>query len=243
MNRKNASSTIFALFIVMFLFQACGDRVHEEGSGTITSEVHNVGAFSELNIEGEYEIMLQEGTTPLIAVETDENLHQYIETVVDGKTLRISNVENIEPSEHTRLVITYRNINEIRLGGAAKISNQGTLQTDELVIRVDGAGLVNLTLEAQVLGLKLSGAGAITLKGSVNEQRLELSGAGNLDASELQSKACNIELSGFGSAQVFVTDNLEAEVSGVGDIRFRGDPRNIRREVTGLGRIERVAAE
>lgn len=243
MNRKNAFLTLPALFVVLFLFQACGDRVHEEGSGTITTEVRNVGAFSELNIEGKYEIMLQEGTTPLIAVETDENLHPYIETVVEGKTLRIRNVENIEPSEHTRLVITYRNIDEIRLGGAAKISNQGTLQTNELLIRVDGAGLVNLSLEAKELELKLAGAGAITLKGSVNEQRLELSGAGSLDAAELQSKTCNIELSGFGSAQVFVTDNLEAEVSGVGDIRFRGDPRNIRREVTGLGRIERVAVD
>lgn len=243
MNRKNAFLTLPALFVVLFLFQACGDRVHEEGSGTITTEVRNVGAFSELNIEGKYEIMLQEGTTPLIAVETDENLHPYIETVIEGKTLRIRNVENIEPSEHTRLVITYRNIDEIRLGGAAKISNQGTLQTNELLIRVDGAGLVNLSLEAKELELKLAGAGAITLKGSVNEQRLELSGAGSLDAAELQSKTCNIELSGFGSAQVFVTDNLEAEVSGVGDIRFRGDPRNIRREVTGLGRIERVAVD
>lgn len=243
MNRKNASSTILALFIILFLFQACGEGVHEEGNGTITSETRNVGAFFKLDIEGSYEIVLQEGSTPLIAVETDENLHQYVETTIDGKTLRIRDVEKIKPSEHTRLVITYQNLDEIRLGGAAKISNQGRLKADELLIRIDGAGMMDLGLEAKELELKLAGAGAVNLRGNVNKQRLSLSGAGNLNALELQSKECEVDLSGFGSAQVFVTDNLKAQVSGVGGIRFKGDPRNIQREVTGLGDISRVTAE
>lgn len=243
MNRKNAFPTIFILLLSSLLFQACGDGVHEEGSGTLTSETRNVGAFFKLDIEGAYEIVLQEGSTPLVAVETDENLHQYIETAIDGKTLRIRDVEKVKPSEHTRLIITYQNLNEIRLGGAAKISNRGTLQTDELQVRVDGAGLLDLELEVQELEVKLAGAGAVNLRGKANEQRLSLSGAGNLNALELESKDCEVDLSGFGSAQVFVTDNLKAEVSGVGGIRFKGDPRNIQREVTGLGDIERVAAE
>lgn len=243
MNRTNTSSALIFLFIVMILLQACGDRVHEEGNETITTETRNVGAFFKLDIEGTYEIVLQEGATPLVAVETDENLHQYIETAINGKTLRIRNVEKIEPSEHIRLLITYQNLDEIRLGGAAKISNLGTLRTEELDVRIDGAGLLDLALEVQELQLKLAGAGAVNLRGKANEQRLSLSGAGNLNALELQSKECEVNLSGFGSAQVFVTETLKAEVSGVGGIRFKGDPRNIQREVSGLGDIERVAAE
>jgi hypothetical protein len=243
MNRKNLFSTIFTLFAMLFLLQSCGDQVHEKGSGNITSETRNVGAFFKLDIEGAYEIVLQEGTNPLIAVETDDNLHQYIETTIDGKTLRIRSVEKVEASEYTRLIITYQNLDEIRLGGAAKISNQGRLNAGELTIRVDGAGILNLSLQAEELDLQLDGAGAVNLSGKVNKQRLELSGAGNVDAFELQSKDCDISLSGFGSAQVFVTDNLNAEVSGVGSIRFKGDPRNIKREVTGLGNIDRAKAE
>lgn len=102
--------------------------------------------------------------------------------------------------------------------------------------------MVDLGLEVTELEVQLAGAGLISLRGKANSQRLELSGAGNLSAFELESKACYIELSGFGSAQIFVTDNLEAEVSGVGNIRFKGDPRNIQREVTGLGDIARVTS-
>lgn len=241
MEKKILSAPLWLLCIGLLL-SACGDRVHEKGNGTLNQETRNVGAFFNIDVEGEFEIVLQEGSNPLIAVETDENLHQYVETVVDGRTLRVRNVENIEPSEQTRLVITYQSLESIRLGGAAQLSNQSTLKAENLDIRVDGAGVIDLSVEAAELEVRLAGAGLISLRGKVNSQRLLLSGAGNLAAFELESKDCRIELSGYGSAQIFVTDNLEAEISGVGGIRFKGDPRNIRREVSGLGGIERVVS-
>lgn len=234
------ASSYFKLLCVCMLFAACGDRVHETGNGTITEETRNVGAFFKLDIEGNYDIVLQEGSNPLVTIQTDENLHQYIETSLDGQTLKVRNIENVEPTEGTKLIITYQRIEQIKLGGAAKLSNRGILNTDELNLRVEGAGVVNLNLQAQELELRLAGAGSISLRGSVGTQQLVLSGAGNLAAYELQSKACEIELSGVGSAQVNVTDNLVARLSGVGVIRFTGDPRNIQREVTGLGDIERA---
>lgn len=227
------------LFWLCLLLVSCGENVHETGNGTITEETRNVGAFFNLEIDGEYEIVLQEGSNPLITVQTDENLHQYVETKLDGQTLKIENVEKIKASEQTRLIITYQKLEEINVGGAVKLKNRGTLSSDKLKIRIKGAGVVNLSLQSQELELKLPGSGAVNLRGKVGKQKLELGGAGNLNAAELESKECEIDLSGIGSAQVFVTDNLQAEVSGVGTIRFKGDPRNISREVTGLGSIER----
>ncbi len=240
MIKKNYLPACFfkLLWLSMFLV-SCGDSVHEEGNGTITEETRNVGAFFNLDIDGEYEIVLQEGTNPLITVRTDENLHQYVETKLDGNTLKIRNVENVKATGHTQLVITYQKLEDIILGGSAKLANRGVFNSEKLKLRVNGAGVIDLSLQARELDLKLSGAGSVNLKGKVDKQKLELSGAGNLAAFELESKECEIDLSGVGGAQIFVTDNLQAEVSGVGSIRFKGDPRNISREVSGLGNIER----
>lgn len=227
------------LWISLFMV-SCGESVHEEGNGTITEETRNVGAFFNLDIDGEYDIVLQEGSTPLVTVRTDENLHQYVETKLDGKTLKISSVENVAPSEGTRLIITYQSIEDILLGGAAKVQNRGVLNSDKLNLRVNGAGVIDLSIQSREFNLKVPGAGSVILRGKADKQKLELGGAGNLAAFELESKECEIDLSGIGSAQVFVTDNLQAEISGVGNIRFKGDPRNISREVSGLGNIERV---
>ena len=238
MQNKLFQAKIFILLSVCVLLQACGSGVHETGSGTATEETRNVGAFNNLNIEGDYEIVLQEGTNPLVTVQTDENLHQYIETRLDGNTLVIRDLEKIEPTETTRLIITYQKIEEIKLGGSAKVSNRGVLKAKDLDLRIDGAAVIDLALQAEELEVKIAGAGVVTLSGEVNKQTVALSGAGNLDSYELKSKECTIELSGIGSAQVFASSSLNAEVSGVGNIRFKGDPRNIKREVSGLGDIE-----
>lgn len=129
---------------------------------------------------------------------------------------------------------------DIFLGGAVKLQNRGVLNSKNLSIRVKGAGMVDLNLQSGELNLEVPGSGSVSLRGKVDKQELSLSGAGNLAAFELESKDCDINLSGVGSAQVFVTNNLQAEISGVGNIRFKGDPQNISREVSGLGIIERV---
>lgn len=240
MIKKINFSSLFKVLFISMLFASCGDGVHEKGNGTVTEETRNVGAFFNLDIDGDYEIVLQEGSTPLITVQTDENLHQYVETKLDGQTLKVRNVEKIQASENTRLIITYQKIEDIILGGAAKVENRGVINSDELNIRVNGSGVIDLSINVRELELKLGGAGSVNLRGKAEKQKMELSGAGNLAALELESKECEVNLSGIGSAQVFVTDNLKAEVSGVGSIRFKGDPRNISREVSGLGDIERV---
>ena len=214
--------------------------MHERGNGTITEETRNVGAFFNLDIDGEYEIILQEGSNPLVTVETDENLHQYVETKLDGQTLKVRNIEKIQATENVRLIITYQKLEDIVLGGAAKVENRGVINSDELNIRVNGSGVIDLAINVQELDLKLGGAGSVNLRGKAEKQKMELSGAGNVAALELESKDGEVNLSGIGSAQVFVTDNLKAEVSGVGSIRFKGDPRNLQREVSGLGDIERI---
>lgn len=238
--KKKILSSSFLLLSIILLLAACGEQVHEEGNGNISQETRNIGAFSTIEIDGHYEVVLQEGTNPLIEVETDENLHQYLETTLDGQTLKIRNIEKVKPSEQTRLIITYQRLEDIRLGGSTALSNRNTLNAETLKLRVDGAGLVDLGLEVRELEIKLTGAGSVNLHGNVEEQKISLSGAGHLAAFELVSKNCKIELSGVGNVQVNVSDNLEAEVSGVGSIRFMGDPRNLSRQVTGLGRIERI---
>lgn len=239
MTKKILSPSLFLLAISLLLY-ACGEQIHEEGNGNISQETRNIGAFSIIEIEGEYEIVLQEGTSSIIEVETDENLHQYLETTIDGQNLKINSIEKVKPSAQTRLIITYQRLEEIHLGGSTALSNNGTLNAENLSLRVDGAGLVNLGLNVRELELILRGAGSVNLHGNVDAQNINLSGAGNLAAFELESKTCKIELSGVGNVQVNVSDNLEAEVSGVGSIRFRGDPRNLSRNISGLGRIERV---
>jgi Putative auto-transporter adhesin, head GIN domain len=49
----------------------------------------------------------------------------------------------------------------------------------------------------------------------------------------------DVSVSGVGHAEVNVTHELEAVVTGLGDIDYHGDP-TVRRDVTGLGDVNRA---
>jgi hypothetical protein len=175
----------------------------------------------------------------MVKIEADENLLEYIDTEVKDQKLKISDKERLKSKNTIKIFITYNYLKGINSGGAANIVCGNSLKSDHLQVSLSGAGLMDLKIEATSLDLNLSGAGLINLSGNVENQNLRISGAGNLDAFKLKSKDCDINLSGIGGAQIFVEDNLNAHLSGVGGIKYKGNPFNVNREVAGLGRINR----
>jgi hypothetical protein len=53
---------------------------------------------------------------------------------------------------------------------------------------------------------------------------LELAGAGTIDAKSLVSEKAEVEISGAGTAEVSVTEELFADIDGVGTLTYYGDP-------------------
>lgn len=230
--------SLFAFTILLLSFWSCDSSPAIEGSGEVRELTRTVGNFRELEIVGEYQLQLQEGTAARVIITADENLLDYIETEVSGRTLKIRNTEEIDGSEGVKLTVVYPELRRLEVGGAAKVSNAGTLRAKELEIEVAGATMLELNMDVKELFLKLSGAGIVTLSGDAREQEIDMSGAGSLNAYKLHTERTDIELSGVGSAKVYATDELNAEVNGIGNIQFMGNPRNIHREVGGLGAIE-----
>ncbi len=98
-------------------------------------------------------------------------------------------------------------------------------------------GKISLRMEGKELDLRVSGASAIRLRGQVDEQTISMSGAGDLEAYDLVSKYCRIDLSGIGSAEIYVENELEANISGIGSISYRGNPNKVHDNISGLGKI------
>ncbi len=111
---------------------------------------------------------------------------------------------------------------------------------EELTIDLSGIGAIDLEIQAKAVRVNLTGAGIVTLSGNTDLQDTHISGAGGLRAFELKSMECNINLSGLGGAEVFVSEKLEATITGVGGIIYAGNPKNIEKQITGFGKIKRA---
>ena len=80
------------------------------------------------------------------------------------------------------------------------------------------------------------------LSGSTELFEMELAGAGTIDAKNLVSKKSEVRISGAGTAEVSVTEELFADIDGVGTLTYYGDPvlKNIS---GGLTDIEQASKE
>lgn len=231
---KTLITAVFLSFLA-----ACNQMVHEVGNGNMTTEKIDVDNFEEVIISGNFDIYLAKGSTPGLSIVADENLHQYITTSVQGDRLEIETSEKIRSDEGIKLYITYETLTALDIGGAAEVVSEDVISGDYLNLTMSGAGSVDLEVSLRVLKINVSGAGSVEVKGTVDEQNVQMSGAGDYDARDLLSQHCKISISGVGSADINVEQSLDASVSGVGGITYRGNPADIQTEVSGLGSIEK----
>jgi hypothetical protein len=83
----------------------------------------------------------------------------------------------------------------------------------------------------------LSGAGEVTATGAVQSLNARINGAGNMDLSKLSAVDATVYVNGAGELTVNVTGSLEAELNGVGNIRYAGNPQKVEPQINGVGHI------
>ena len=209
----------------------------EKGNGEIVTERRAVSDFNELKIGGNFEVLLKEGGQSSVQIITDENLLAFIDTEVHGDVLEITQQKKLISKKKIKLIVDYVSLEKLRAMGAALIKNEGYLDSEDLTIRMDGAGIIDLKIQCDNLEVVLSGAGIVKLAGEVQTQDLSLTGAGALEAFDLESEVCYISVGGLGGAEIFVTKKLDAKLEGIGGIEYSGNPAEVITQVNGLGKI------
>jgi hypothetical protein len=115
------------------------------------------------------------------------------------------------------------------------------LETVSLSVHLNGAGALTIDqLKVHTFDCSLSGTGSITANGAADKQTLNISGVGSFNGKDLLGASVSVNLSGVGSATVHPTENLSAQVSGVGSVRYYGNPQVTSEVVSGLGSVNKI---
>lgn len=230
-------SVVYFLLITTLLFQ-CGLNF-KRGNGKIDRIEYDINAFEKVIIGGNYELKLIHAEACKVAVETDQNLLRYINVELHDGKLNINNVHNLKGSRSILVEVYYQTLDQVHSTGNSKISHEGILEVENLRVGLSGAGAIDLEINTDLVKVDMSGAGVVVLSGETRRQEAHISGAGGLMAENLRSKECYVHLSGLGGASVYVTEKLEASITGIGGITYAGNPNMIEKQVTGLGKIQR----
>jgi len=209
------------------------------GNGNVITKERKADNFTGIKVSSGINVYLKQGTDMSIAVEADENLHEYIITEVRNGVLNVYTDANIREAEKKRVYVTMREINSVSTTSAGDVIGETPVRSDRIELSASSAGDIKLEVTSKELKINISSSGDITLTGEADFLEADLSSAGDLNAYDLKVREADISASSAGDADINVTEKLTARASSAGDINYRGNPKYIDSHSSSAGGIHK----
>lgn len=212
---------ITIILLLGLLLTGCGYIKGDSitGSGKMKTEKREVASFTSIDASGALEVEIACQQEPGLELEGDDNLLPLIKTEVRGGTLYITSEKSFSSRRGIRARITAPNIESISSSGASDF-RVTQIKNEKLRVENSGASSINLSGETRVL-------------------ILELSGASKAETENLKAERVTVSLSGAGKANVYASEELNAEVSGAGSVTYTGDPKTVSPKISGIGSVSK----
>lgn len=98
---------------------------------------------------------------------------------------------------------------------------------------LDLRGAVDAEIEgvnSEEIEFDIKGAGNIEVEGTCGTLTIDFKGAGNLEADDLECKIVDVDLKGAGKIEVYASEEVNAEISGMGTIEVDGSPKKVTKD-------------
>jgi hypothetical protein len=227
----------------MFTFTEHGDLFIGPGiagSGHVITETRKISGINAINVEYPAKVVITQGNTESLKVESEDNLMPDLKTQVKNGTLEIfykqTKDRHVNPTKPIVITIVVKDLTRADFSSAGELKVDG-LKTDGLDVDLNGAGNLELNdINVKKLSVNLSGAGSMTASGIADELDVNISGFGDFKGANLHGKTANTNISGAGSATVWVDEKLNAEISGAGSVNYYGAAQ-VDKQINGVGSV------
>jgi len=234
-------------FTLLIFLSSCydpGRRV--KGNGNIQTQEKQVSPFDEVEVHGAIDVLVSQGDLQPIKIEGDGNLLRLIEIDQRGDRLIIRKRQgyNLLPTRKMKIYLSSPSFKVINAHGACDIIGQTKIANrDNLDLDVSGAGSIRMEVDAPKVNAGISGAGLVNLKGQTKDFELGLSGAGKARCYELLSENTQVRISGAANAEVYASMKLDVDVSGAGNVKYKGEATDINKNISGAGSVKKAGEE
>jgi hypothetical protein len=206
-------------------------------------KLYSPGPFDRLEIDGAGAVRLVQGDRDEVFVSGDPQTVSSVSVERVGNQMHLSLPGGWKfwEADKTQVEVRMRTVSRITLSGVSDLVASGTIKSPSLGIDIAGSGAARFEdLRAESLNFTISGSGEGQLAGRVEQLKLSVSGRGKISADQLQVGDARVSISGVGNADLWVTDTLNANISGAGHVHYRGQPK-VRQSISGLGSVEASA--
>ncbi len=228
------TSLIFALGLLVSKLLAAPVMPVDQPWDDTDTRTYTIHPFSKIYLEGAFKVVLEQGSQSGLRIKTDEDNFKYIDVNSDEESLSLKIVKKHFDFDELILYITFKDLEKLVIEGGISLETKGYVDLKDFYLHVEGGA--NIEMNVKAIRMNVIGEGGVKFEfdGIADELNASLSGAGYLDASDLKTKKCDIKIEGVGAGSVYATESLNATISGVGKIKYKGDPQ-LFKKVEGIG--------
>ena len=239
MKRKHFQ--LIGVFAVLnILFSSCwflGPSI--KGDGNVTEKIRQLDSFDQIKVSRGMDVFITQGSPALVKVIADSNLHEVIETVVEGGVLKVTVKENIRWAKEKKVMITIEKLSGVAVSSGAGVWSQSQILSENLKLQSSSGGNLTMDVNAKLLSADCSSGANMKLSGLAKEAELETSSGGNLKGVDLKADQCTMGASSGGNVSSTVLEKLDAKASSGGNIVYYGDPKSTSVNSSSGGNIHR----
>jgi len=243
---KSYRSHCMTLFMIVLLLSSCEKDPFPNfalSTGKTVTLTRNVdGNFSKIILNDDVNLVLTQGSVYSISVEGGENILSGIETSVNDSTLTISNHNTFNwlrsYDKKITAYITLPHLLELDYKATSTVTNKDTIREDSLtVIASEGSGYIDLIIKTGTSKLSITGGSAdLKVGGKTAVSYLYTGSYGPIRCLDLETDYLFMRSQSTNDSYVNVRYHFEYEISGLGNIYYKGNPPEISGSSTSSGK-------
>jgi hypothetical protein len=178
--------------------------------------------FTDVDVSA-FTATITRGDAFAVSVTADDNVFDRLVVEVREGELHLEIADNTTLQGATlSATVTMPEVNSVD-GSNGAVLTVGGFQTDvDRDLELSGASQLTGDLRAAELSLELSGGGVATLTGSAASLEVDGSGGAIVSALDLPVTDAEVELSGGSQAELTITGEVSADLSGGSELRYAG---------------------
>ena len=173
-----------------------------------------------------------------MVVNAESNILPYIETDVNGNTLRIyiRGLHNVKNHFLWKFILQHQILKKLHKVDRELLQPDYFTSEEYVDVIISGSGSIETAIDAVTIDAVVSGSGNFNSFRSANVADFTVSGSGKIDAYDFAVRDCEAMISGSGNVWINVDHYLKATISGSGNVYCTGDAE-IETHISGSGKV------
>ncbi len=195
------------------------------------TETRSLGNFDEISVATGIDATIVSGNKNEIKISAKGIEIEKVKSEIDNGELvvKIKKKWNDWSNRKTDVTVTITYAQELEgvsSSSGASVQTENSIVSDHLELDASSGASLDVDVQCRSVEVEVSSGARVEAGGSTTDLTLDMSSGSSYKGYDLSAKNATIEGSSGASAQISVSNSLEADVSSGASVKYRGNPSN-----------------